>query len=236
MPQGLEEGQELVRCRSAFKPQSTRDVIYVGICGFSPHLCLRPCRRPIGNRNLESTKTRFGSSFGSVSYVLGRPLLLACSALAGLVLLTTSCGDHGLLPSSIDPGSDFVQEDVTFDEEFYYCRVEPMLFQQGCGSGTSGKDPANGCHSSVTKFRFTDYMPRVSDSCSETGALEPGAARPIAAQQNYAAAQARMKRDPNLAPLLQRPIGKAQHPRQIFAENSPEADVIRQWATQTTNQ
>jgi hypothetical protein len=185
--------------------------------------------------NAPSTTTRFGSSFGSVSYVLGRPLLVACSALAGLVLITTSCGDHGLLPSSVDPGSDFVQEDVTFDDEFYYCRVEPMLFQQGCGSG-SGDDPANGCHFSVTKFRLTDYMPRVADSCGETGALDPGAPKPIAAQQNYAAAQARMKRDPKLAALLQRPIGNAQHPRQIFAENSPEAEIIRQWATQFASQ
>ncbi len=192
--------------------------------------------RPARRAEVESTRSSFWvSSFGSVSQVLGRPLLLACSALAGLVLLTASCGDQGLWPTSVDPGSDFVQEDVTFDDQFYYCRVEPMLFQQGCGSG-SGSDPANGCHFSVTKFRLTDYMPRVSDSCGETGALEPGAATPIAAQQNYAAAQARMKRDPKLAALLQRPIGNAQHPRRIFAENSPEAEIIRQWATQFASQ
>lgn len=167
--------------------------------------------------------------------MLGRPFVLAGCALASLVLLSAGCGDHGLLPTSVDPGSDFVQEDITFDDEFYYCRVEPVLFAQGCGSG-SGDDPPSGCHFSVTKFRLTDYMPRVESSCNESGALMPGAAKPIAAQQNYAAAQARMKRDPNLAPLLQRPLGTAQHPRQIFEENSPEADVIRQWATQSVSQ
>jgi hypothetical protein len=57
----------------------------------------------------------------------------------------------------------------------------------------------------------------------------------MAAEQNYTAAQARMKRDPQLAALLQRPLGNAQHPRQIFAENSAEADVIRRWATQSSN-
>jgi hypothetical protein len=67
-------------------------------------------------------------------------------------------------------------------------------------------------------------------------ALRPGAIVPSAAEQNYAAAQARMKRDPSLAPLLQRPLGNAQHPRQIFAETSDEANVIRQWATQFSNQ
>jgi hypothetical protein len=146
----------------------------------------------------------------------------------------SGCGPDGLLPTSIDPGSDFVQEDVTFDDEFYYCRVEPMLFAQGCGAGAAG-DPQNGCHFSVTKFRLTDYMPRVSDGC-RGDSLGPGALVPVAAQQNYAAAQARMKRDPNLAALLLRPTGQATHPRQIFAENSPEAAVIRQWATQFSSQ
>ncbi len=157
--------------------------------------------------------------------------MLACALLVGLVLSTTSCGDDGLLPTSVDPGSDFVQEDVTFDDQFFYCRIEPVLFEQGCGSGVAGKDPANGCHFSVTKFRLTDYMPHVGDSCVGD-ALGPTSVVPTAAQQNYNAAQARMKRDPKLAALLQRPLGRAQHPRQIFAENSPQADVIRKWATQ----
>jgi hypothetical protein len=166
--------------------------------------------------------------------------VLACAVLVGLVLSTSSCGDDGLVPTSVNPGADFVQEDVTFDREFYYCRVEPMLFaaQQSCGSGIAGKDPANGCHFSVTKFRLTDYMPLVGDPTLPDGvrcngdALGPRSVVTMAAQQNYTAAQARMKRDPQLAALLQRPLGNAQHPRKIFAENSPEADVIRLWATQ----
>ena len=183
------------------------------------------------------TKPRHGSSFGSVSRVLAGRSVIACAALLGLVLSTTHCGDDGLLPTTVDPGADFVQEDVTFDDEFFYCRVEPMLFAaaQSCGSGVAGKDPPNGCHFSVTKFRLTDYMPHVGDSCNGD-ALGPTSRVPAAAQQNYTAAQARMKRDPNLAPLLQRPLGNAQHPRQIFKENSPEAAVIRQWATQFSSQ
>ena len=163
--------------------------------------------------------------------------MLACAVLVGLVLSTSSCGDDGLVPSSVDPGSDFVQEDVTFDDEFYYCRVEPMLFAatQSCGSGIAGKDPGSGCHFSVTKFRLTDYMPLVGDSCVGD-ALGPTSAVTMAAQQNYTAAQARMKRDPQLAALLQRPLGNAQHPRKIFADNSAEADVIRKWATQFSSQ
>lgn len=168
--------------------------------------------------------------------MLGRSTKVACAVLSALVLLSISCGEEGLLPTSVDPGADFLQEDVIFDDEFYYCRVEPMLFQQGCGAGVAGTDPANGCHFSVTKFRLTDYgPPRVGDSCNGD-ALGVGTLVPVAAQQNYAAAQARMKRDPTLSALLQRPIGKARHPRKIFEENSDEADVIRSWATQLSSQ
>ena len=46
----------------------------------------------------------------------------------------------------------------------------------------------------------------------------------------------KMQIDPNLAPLLIRPTGKQAHPRQIFAADSPEADLIRQWATQFSTQ
>jgi hypothetical protein len=161
------------------------------------------------------------------------------AAVLGVWLTTSSCGDDGLLPTSVDPGTNFVQEDVIFDEEFYYCRVEPMLFEQGCGSGVAGKDPANGCHFSVTKFRLTDYAPLLSASCSGASlgnAADPNPARPPAAQQNYTAAQARMKRDPNLAALLQRPTGNATHPRQIFTEDSDPAAILRQWATQFSSQ
>jgi hypothetical protein len=167
--------------------------------------------------------------------VLGRSTVLACATLVGLLLSISSCGDDGLLPTSVDPGPNFVQEDVIFDDEFYYCKVEPILFAQGCGAGIAGQDPQNGCHFSVTKFRLTDYMPRVAEGCVGD-ALGPAAFVPVAAQQNYTAAQARMKRDPNLAALLQRPTGKATHPRQIFSENSEEAAVISQWATQFSSQ
>ncbi len=163
-----------------------------------------------------------------------RALLQVASSVVALAAFAVGCGEEGLWPTSVNPGSDFVQEDVTFDDEFYYCRVEPMLFRQGCGSGVSGMDPANGCHFSVTKFRLTDYMPKVADSCNGD-ALGAGALLPPAAQQNYAAAQARMKRDPSLAALLQRPTGKAQHPRRIFEDDSDDADVLRQWATHSSS-
>jgi hypothetical protein len=143
-----------------------------------------------------------------------------------LLLTSVSCGEGGLLPGSVERGSDFNIAEVVYDENYFYCVVEPMLVSQQCGPGAAGDN--NGCHSTRTSFRLTDYMPLVADSCS---GIVPGVQAPAAARQNYTASQARMNRDPELAPLLNRPTGEAAHPRVIFDSNSPEADVIRQWAT-----
>jgi hypothetical protein len=150
-------------------------------------------------------------------------------------LLLAACGEHGLLPTTVDPGPDFSVADVVFDAGFYYCRVEPMLFEQGCGSGDAARGETNSCHNNVTGFRLTQYMPLVAESCD--GGVEPGMLGiSAAAQQNYQGAQARMRRNPDAAPLFLRPTGKAQHPRVIFDASSPEADLIRQWATQYSSQ
>lgn len=163
------------------------------------------------------------------------------SLLGGLALLlgafaALGCGEEGLLPTSVERGPDFNVAEIVFDAGYFYCRVEPMLFGSRCGPGDPALgDPANGCHASVTSFRLTDYMPLVGDSCG--GGVVPGTvAIPNAAEQNYQGAQARMKRNPDLAPLFLRPTAMAQHPRQLFNASSAEADIIRQWATQYSTQ
>jgi hypothetical protein len=149
--------------------------------------------------------------------------------------LCFACGEEGLLPTTVDPGADFTVADVVFDEGYFYCQVEPVLFQNSCGGGDPSQgDPAGGCHFAVTSFRLTDYMPRVSETCSGNTPA-PGSVVEVA-RQNYRAAQARMKQNPDLAPLLTRPTGQAAHPREIFAEDSEAAEVIRQWANQFSSQ
>lgn len=150
------------------------------------------------------------------------------------VALVLACGEHGLLPSTVDPGPDFSVADVVFDDGFYYCVIEPMFFAQGCGTGDPGRGEGAACHANVTSFRLSDYSPRVGDSCN--GVLPAGGNIPAVAQQNYQGSSARMRRDPEAAPLFLRPTGKAQHPRVIFDASSPEADLIRQWATQYSTQ
>jgi len=177
-------------------------------------------------------------SVGRVECRLSRLIARTPLALISLVsaLLMAGCGDQGFFPTTVDPGADFALADIVFDEKYFYCKVEPVLFANSCGSGDPSKgDAQGGCHFSATLYRLTDYTPRVGDSCG--GGVVPGATSvPQAAQRNYQTSQARMKRDPDLAALLQRPTNNQVHPRKIFELNSMDADAIRQWATQFSSQ
>jgi hypothetical protein len=137
----------------------------------------------------------------------------------------------GLFGCSVDPGQDFQLAEAVFDEGYFYCAVEPMMFAQGCGSGDPGRgEDGRGCHFSVTAFRLTDYgPPRVGDDCDGN---TPSGAAPMAARNNYSSAQLFMDRNPDRAQLLQRPTHTTAHPRVVIDIDSNEAEVIRQWATQ----
>ena len=152
-------------------------------------------------------------------------------AFACLTLLP-GCGEEGFFPTTINPGADFSIAELLFDEEFYYCQVEPrVIFAHGCSNGVAGD---SGCHARVTSFRLQEYAPPVSNSCM--GNVVGNVLIPQIARQNYNSAQARMRRDPETAPLLQKPTGRLSHPRQIFDANSDAAAAIREWATHVTTQ
>jgi hypothetical protein len=155
--------------------------------------------------------------------------------LLGLAMFVGACGEQGFLPTTVDPGADFSIADLVFDEAFFYCQVEPRTIAASrCGPGDPAQgDGNNGCHNAVTSFRITNYAPLVGDSCDGN---VPGVAIPTPARLNYQTAQARMKRDPESAPLLQRPLNKLEHPRQIFAEDSDAANAIREWSNRVTTQ
>lgn len=135
---------------------------------------------------------------------------------------------------TVDPGEDFQRAEVVFDEDFYYCQVEPMLFRNSCGPGDSGQgDASGGCHFNVTAFKLTDYSPKLGDSCDGN---RPTQSPPQEAQGNYTSAQAQMRRNPDLAPLLNRPTGDTTHPRIIFQSDSADAELIREWAERFSSQ
>lgn len=145
------------------------------------------------------------------------------------------CGEEGLLPTTVDPGANFAVADVLFDEAYFYCEVEPVIFAHSCGAGDPSRgDATGGCHANVTSYRLTDYAPLVAEGCEGVVPAPGSITEP--ARQNYRASQARMRLDTTVAPLLTRPTGRAAHPRTIFEEDSEAAAVIRQWASQVADQ
>jgi hypothetical protein len=140
--------------------------------------------------------------------------------------LCAACGvaDTGF---EVDPGSDFQIASVVYDQNYFYCKVEPVLFEQKCGGGEGSE--SGSCHFDVTPFRLTQHDPIPCDGLVPSGPI------PSEAQKNYGAASGQMSPDPSQADLLNRPLKKKLHPRKIFEDDSPEADVIRDWATQFTS-
>lgn len=145
-------------------------------------------------------------------------------AVLGLLLL--GCG-------TVDPGPQFQVAEVVFDLNFYFCKVEPMLIAQKCSSGDPTKD-TQGCHGSVTSFRLQDPDPPSTsqERCGSGIVPAPGVSISSKSQANWGAASIKMRTNPDQAPLLLRPTNQASHPREIFSAKSPEANIIRQWATQ----
>lgn len=132
--------------------------------------------------------------------------------------------------STVEPGGDPQIAQVVYEEDYFYCQVLPnVIVAQSCGSGDPTQDTAGGCHASATSFRVVP----LSGDVPCTGNRRSGAL-PQGASENYTAAQSEMTQDPDTAPLLAHPTKKAGHPRQIFATQSPEADIIRQWAQRSS--
>jgi hypothetical protein len=131
--------------------------------------------------------------------------------------------------STIDPGAGLALAPVTFDEGYFYCQIEPNVLQaKSCGSGDPAQgDAANGCHSRVTQFVLRPVMTPVA--CNGN---VPSGPPPFESVQNYQTSTEQMSLDAENAPLLAWPTKKIpSHPRQVFAPESPEADLIRTWAT-----
>lgn len=241
MPLNQAAGQLLASLGRAFKRGRGQRLIYVGAERSLSHrtgdqgrgrsVCSPACRAFVTVRDVAFAKVLSPAATAR----LGWKARKAPSVLVfGAAVLCVACGDNGVFPTTVDPGQDFQIADVAYDANYYYCKVEPMLFSQRCGPGDPSRgDAPGGCHFNVTSFRLTNYSPLVEKSCK---GIVPTANPPTAAERNYQAAQAKMDRNPDQAPLLNRPTGKVAHPRVIFNKSSPQADIIRQWATKYSSQ
>jgi hypothetical protein len=149
--------------------------------------------------------------------------------------MTSALLSGGLLVAcTLDVGENFQVAEIVYNENFFYCRVEPLLFDQGCGSGDpSLGESAQGCHFNRQRLRLTNYEPLTAEQCA--GDLDAELALSPAARQNYQSAQLQMEVEPERSPLLNRPTSTVAHPRVIFELDSAEAEVIRAWGARYSN-
>jgi hypothetical protein len=154
---------------------------------------------------------------------------------AGTALLVSLAGMLELGCTSVDPGPDFTVPTFVFDENYFYCHVEPQFifaanFKCGTGNGTS--DPANGCHfnpSAVSGMALQNHpLVNCGGGDSPVDLTQIGEGTP--ATSNYEAVSLEMSIDYTSAPVYVRPSG-SNHPRQIFQPgNATVTQILSTWA------
>ena len=88
-------------------------------------------------------------SEGGAAAVAGvAPLIVGALVLAACVAGAGAC-------TTIDPGPNFVVPQEQFNQDYFFCHVEPeLLFAKHCGSGDQGAgDPVNGCQAPEIRSR-----------------------------------------------------------------------------------
>jgi hypothetical protein len=135
--------------------------------------------------------------------------------------------------STVEPGGNPQIAQVVYDDEFFYCQVQPnVLVAKSCATGDPAMDTSGGCHASATSFRVLPLGANDMVTCDASGKRTGNVSQ--VAGSNYGAAQAEMTPNAETAPLFTHPTQKTSHPRQIFDPASTEADIIREWARRSS--
>jgi hypothetical protein len=125
---------------------------------------------------------------------------------------------------TVDLGDDFVAPELQLDSDFFYCRIQPeVLTKFSCASGATGENGS--CHNSRSALRLaaTD----MTAPCDADGVVV--GIIPAEYEANYEAIRFSVQSNALDSPLYLRPLGRASHPRIIFDENDPAADLIVEW-------
>ena len=125
---------------------------------------------------------------------------------------------------TVDLGDDFVAPELQLDSDFFYCRIQPeVLTKFSCASGASGE--SGSCHDSRSALRLaaTD----APAPCDADGTVVSGI--PAEYEDNYEAIRFSVQSNALDSPLYLRPLGRSSHPRTIFDESDPAADLIVDW-------
>lgn len=135
--------------------------------------------------------------------------------------------------SNVDPGSNFAVAEETFNEDYFFCHVEPeLIFAKRCGPGDpNAGDPSSGCHFNAAAVSGMALIDHPAIDCGggdhPLSRAQVGVGGP--ARGNLQAVSLVMSRDYLTAPLYLRPTG-ANHPRAVFAKDDPVVEVIKTWA------
>jgi hypothetical protein len=157
------------------------------------------------------------------------PRAVAAASLALLLGCTT-----------IDPGPNFTVPNESFDQDYYYCHVEPELIAaKKCGPGDPSRGD-NGCHfsSAVSGMALIDH-PAVDCGGGDHPVDRTQIGAGSFAQGDLQAVSFEMSRDYTTAPLFVRPSsdtahgqsGPTNHPRAIFDRGDPQINqLLATWA------
>lgn len=126
---------------------------------------------------------------------------------------------------TVDLGDNFIPPDVTLDDEFFFCRIQPeILTTHSCAGGGSGEGGM--CHSARSALRLDPLAEMESVECD--GDVLVGTP-PASYERNLDAIRFTVQNDALSSPLYRRPLGLDSHPRVIFDPASAEADLIDEW-------
>ena len=124
---------------------------------------------------------------------------------------------------TVDLGDDFVAPELQLDSDFFYCRIQPeVLTKFSCAGGASGE--SGSCHDSRSALRLATTG--ATATCDD-GAAVGGVPREY--EDNLEAIRFSVQSSALDSPLYLRPLGRASHPRTIFDEDDPAADLIVEW-------
>jgi hypothetical protein len=124
---------------------------------------------------------------------------------------------------TVDLGDNFDAPEIALDTDFYHCEIQPnVISSSSCANGGAGD--GGGCHAQKSALRLVvvDTPTRCQDG-RVVGA--PSAESEV----NLERVRAAIGPDAEASPLYRRPTGLDSHPRVIFDERSPEAELLRQW-------
>jgi hypothetical protein len=161
--------------------------------------------------------------------IMRTSVALTCAVLGAAALSATA-----LSCTTIDPGANYVVPLEQFDQDYFYCVIEPnLVFDKHCGDGVGVPGAGSGgCHYSdkVPAMELTQHAPVTCSAGNHvTDQTQIGTDSPAA--QNFSAVSLEMSTDYLNAPIYLEPTQTVSgHPVLVFGPNDPVVKLIATWS------